>query len=186
MTLVVTQCLLFGIFTERAELFLECYGNLMIRQKTANWLQTVSSDLIRVVTDGKGLLGSLVDVSQLKFRERDDIEFVFKFWRDAQNKSFQASQLWDYRLRQYYTTRYDVRDNAIDWDYHMKFKDLDKELASIVYKGEFLRWRLHGTAFEVRESAYDAPNRSMATVNILKQVPLNPMQMLSKTFLRFS
>ncbi|KAI8926916.1 hypothetical protein BC831DRAFT_454358 [Entophlyctis helioformis] len=153
--------------TERAELFLECYGNLLVRQKTAQWIKSHASDLIRAITDGKGILGKLIDVSSLKFRERDDIEFVFKYWRDDK-RSFDAKALWDNRLRAHYGVRYDARDNAIDWDYHFKVRETDAS-TSIIFKAEFLRWRLHGTAFEVRESAYDAANRSMATVDILKQ-----------------
>ena len=101
---------------------MECYGNLLIREKTFNWILERSSDLIRVVTDGKGPLAELIDFSQLKFRERDDIEFVFKYWRDTSRK-FDGPLLWDIRLRQYLANRYDNRDNAFDWDYHMKLKD---------------------------------------------------------------
>ena len=48
---------------------------------------------LRAMTDGAGVLGKLIDFSGLKFRERDDIEFVFKFWRD-QAKQFDAKSLW--------------------------------------------------------------------------------------------
>nr|KAJ3421420.1 Dynein assembly factor 3, axonemal [Polyrhizophydium stewartii] len=119
------------------------------------------------MTDEKGLLGKLIDFSALRFRERDDIEFVLKFWRDT-TRPFDAQALWEVRLRRHYGVRYDMRDNAIDWDYNMRLRDMDPS-TSIVYKAEFMRWRLHGTAFEVRESSYDCANRSMATVDILKQ-----------------
>lgn len=32
---------------ERAELFLECFSNLMVREKTAKWITEKASDLIR-------------------------------------------------------------------------------------------------------------------------------------------
>jgi dynein assembly factor 3 len=35
----------------------------------------------RVITDSKGPLSKLIDFGALKFRERDDLEFGFKFWR---------------------------------------------------------------------------------------------------------
>ena len=53
----------------------------------------------------------------------------------------------------------------------MNIRQMDKTV-SIIFKPEFLRWRLHGTAFEVRESTYECANRSMATVDVLKQVLL--------------
>ncbi|EGF76589.1 hypothetical protein BATDEDRAFT_28431 [Batrachochytrium dendrobatidis JAM81] len=162
---------LVNLLVERAELFLECYGNLLIRKKTATWINAYTLPLIRAMTDGAGVLGKLIDFSGLKFRERDDIEFVFKFWRD-QAKQFDAKSLWDIRLRRYYAARYDCRENAIDWDYHMNIRQMDKTV-SIIFKPEFLRWRLHGTAFEVRESTYECANRSMATVDVLKQDGVN-------------
>ncbi|KAJ3092939.1 Dynein assembly factor 3, axonemal [Quaeritorhiza haematococci] len=51
----------------------------------------------------------------------------------------------------------------IDWDYHMKLPPK----ASIIHKLEYLKWRLHGNAFEVREAKYEKPNRTHATVNRL-------------------
>ncbi|KAJ1341442.1 hypothetical protein BSLG_003871 [Batrachochytrium salamandrivorans] len=107
---------------ERTELFLECYGNLLLRKKTSSWINSQSSSLIR-----------------------------------------------DARLQKFYGKRYDTRDNSIDWDYHMTIRDMDKK-TSIIYKSEFLRWRMHGIAFEVRESSYECANRSLATVDLLKQV----------------
>ncbi|KAH6561236.1 hypothetical protein BASA50_000242 [Batrachochytrium salamandrivorans] len=152
---------------ERTELFLECYGNLLLRKKTSSWINSQSSSLIRAMTDGTGILGKMIDFSNLKFRERDDIESVLKFWRD-EKKSFDAKSLWDARLQKFYGKRYDTRDNSIDWDYHMTIRDMDKK-TSIIYKSEFLRWRMHGIAFEVRESSYECANRSLATVDLLKQ-----------------
>ncbi|KAJ3285502.1 Dynein assembly factor 3, axonemal [Borealophlyctis nickersoniae] len=147
---------------ERVELFLELYGNILVREKTAAFIREQASQLIRVVTDGTGLLSKIMDFSQLKFRERDDLEFVFKFWRD-EKRSFDVVRLWDVRLRRLYGIRYDSRENVIDWDYHMKLK------VPLIQKREFMRWRLHGLAFEVRESSYEKANRTMATVDLLKQ-----------------
>ena len=78
---------------DRADLFLEVYGNTLVRDKTAQFIKQESSKLIRCLTDQKGPLSSILDFSHLKFRERDDLEFVFKFWRD-EKKSFDISKLW--------------------------------------------------------------------------------------------
>lgn len=104
---------------EQSELFLECYGNLLIRQKTNDWIQQKASDLIRVVTDSKGTLATVFDFSALKYRERDDLEFVFKFWRDK-TKPFDSAALYDIRQRQYLKNRFDNRENIFDWDFNMK------------------------------------------------------------------
>jgi len=68
------------------------------------------------------------------------------------------------RMRHTFGNRYDHRDNLVDWDYHMKLH----EKAPIISKREYARWREMGIAFEVRESNYNCSNRSMATVEGLK------------------
>ncbi|KAI9361161.1 hypothetical protein DFJ73DRAFT_41600 [Zopfochytrium polystomum] len=149
---------------EKSQQILELLGNTFIRRRTADLLETLIPTLTRIVTDGCGPLSSHFDFSWLKFRERDDIEAVLKFWR-GDGRSYDIAQLRDFRLRRYYGVRYDTRADAVDWDYHMKLR----EKAPIIHKSEFLRWRLHGIAFEVRESEYDVPNRTTATVSLLKQ-----------------
>ncbi|KAJ3051740.1 Dynein assembly factor 3, axonemal [Rhizophlyctis rosea] len=126
---------------DKTDLFLELYGNTLLRERTADLVRDRSSALIRVVTDEKGHLAKIFDFSNLKFRERDDLEFVFKFWRD-EKKSFEVDKLW------------------------LAFSDK----VPLLHKQEYLRWRMHGIAFEVRESSYSKPNRSVATVELLKQV----------------
>jgi dynein assembly factor 3 len=116
---------------QRAELFLECFGNLLVREKTRDYIKEKASELIRfrsayltkrVITDGKGLIASIINFSALKFRERDDIEFVFKFWRD-EKRSFDSLALLDYRMRKYLGKRFDSKENIVDWDYNMKLLD---------------------------------------------------------------
>jgi dynein assembly factor 3 len=152
---------------EQAELFLEIYGNLLIRKKTMEWIQEKSTDLIRVITDNTGILSGVLDFQNLKFRERDDIEFVFKFWRDS-SRSFDGPALWDIRLRNYLQRRYDSKDNIFDWDYNMKY--LERNPNTVLSKPQYTKWRSKGIAFEVRESTYDCTNRTLATVDLLKQV----------------
>lgn len=41
----------------------------------------------------------LVDISQLKFKEHDELEAIFKFWRNPDPKFFPIAELWDERLR---------------------------------------------------------------------------------------
>jgi dynein assembly factor 3 len=74
---------------ERIDLFLEVYANILLRDKTAQWINEYVSTLINHLVAPHPFL----DFSLLKFRERDDIEFVFKFWRDLK-KPFDCPRLW--------------------------------------------------------------------------------------------
>ncbi|KAJ3021250.1 UNVERIFIED_CONTAM: Dynein assembly factor 3, axonemal [Siphonaria sp. JEL0065] len=128
-------------------------------------MKEIATKLLILLGDEAGPLAPLFQFSHLRFKDRDDLEVVFKFWRDDAKKVYEIDKLWDARLRRLYGVRYDVRDNIVDWDYHMK---LIKEV-SIIHKTEFFRWRQHGLVYEVRDSAYDKPNRTTATVDIMKQ-----------------
>lgn len=152
---------------ERVELFLEIYGNICVREKTENFIRERAYDLIRTITDydeTKSKLSKIIDVSNLRFRERDDLEFVFKFWRSPKN-NYDIVKYWDYRLRAFYKRRFDYIENVCDWDYQMKLKPR----ADMINQREFTKWRKTGQAFEVRETLYDRPNRVTATVEGMKE-----------------
>jgi len=152
---------------ERVELFLEIYGNICVREKTEKFIRERAYDLIRTITDAdetKSKLSKIIDVSHLKFRERDDLEFVFKFWRSPKN-NYEIEKYWDYRLRAFYKRRFDYIENVCDWDYQMKLKPR----ADMINLKEFTKWRKTGQAFEVRETLYDRPNRVTATAEGMKE-----------------
>ncbi|KAI8839716.1 hypothetical protein BJ741DRAFT_598488 [Chytriomyces cf. hyalinus JEL632] len=150
---------------EQSQFFLEVFGNTFLRGKSYDAVKSLATSLIILLGDNKGPLASLFNLNLLKFRDRDDLEVVFKFWRDDAKKAYDIEKLWDSRLRRLYGPRYDCRENSVDWDYHMK---LVKEV-TIIHKTEFLRWRQHGIAYEVRGSSYDKPNRTTATLENMKQ-----------------
>jgi len=136
-------------------------------KKTEKFIRERAYDLIRTITDydeSKSKLSKIIDVSNLKFRERDDLEFVFKFWRSPKN-NYEILKYWDYRLRAYYKRRYDYIENMCDWDYQMKLKPR----ADMINQKEFTKWRKTGQAFEVRETLYDRPNRVTATAEGMKE-----------------
>lgn len=147
---------------EKTELLLELFGNSLIRSQTATYLQERANDFIRYVTDLDYLEKKLpmVDMSGLKFKERDQLEAIFKFWRDADAKTFQISKLWDLRSRQYLGNRYDSKKGVYDWDLHMKLYDRG---ANIINNRQYYQWRDKGLAFENREGLYDVPNKSLAS-----------------------
>ncbi|KAI9100525.1 hypothetical protein DFS34DRAFT_488806 [Phlyctochytrium arcticum] len=152
---------------ERAELFLELYGNSMLREQTGVLLNERSTSYIQgITTDAMIKISHKIEVSAdaLKFRERDDLEAVFQFWRNAkQSKDFEMEKLLDARLRQYYGIRYDAREGVVDWDWNMKLKDK----APTISFPEFLSFRLHTMAFPIRQSTPSRGNRTLATITAL-------------------
>ena len=100
-----------------------------------------------------------LDLSQLKFRERDDLEAIFKAWRRADDKAFDVRRLWDERMRLYLKTRYDARANVADWDYNMRLF----VHAPMVHPKHYEHWRETGVAFDPRDAPYDHVNRTLAS-----------------------
>lgn len=153
---------------EKTELFLELFGNSLVRPQASEYLQQKSTEFIRMVTDSDYLEACMpvFNFSQLKFKERDQLESIFKFWRNTDPKLFDICKHWEERLRQYFAVRYDSRQNIFDWDYNMK---LSKK-ASIINAHEYKSWREQGVAFELRsDSTYEVSNRTLASGIIVKK-----------------
>uniref|UniRef100_A0A8C4YA99 Dynein axonemal assembly factor 3 n=1 Tax=Gopherus evgoodei TaxID=1825980 RepID=A0A8C4YA99_9SAUR len=158
---------------EKSEMFLELLGNSLIRSPTAAYLQEKSDLFIRYVTDPdfqQRHLGA-VDLSALKFKERDQLESIFRFWRNPDPQAFPIARLWDLRVRQYLGTRYDARRGMCDWDLTMK---LHERGARTIGGREFSRWRDTGVAFELREGVYHVPNKTLASGRLLRHGELVP------------
>ncbi|XP_064603261.1 dynein axonemal assembly factor 3-like [Liolophura sinensis] len=155
---------------EKTELFLELFGNILVRQQSCEYVQKMANYFIKMVTDFDYLEKKLplLDLSQLKFKERDFLEGIFKFWRNPNFQIFEVWKYWDARLRQYLKTRYDSRLNAFDWDYHMNLLERGGHV-DIIHKSEYNHWREKGVAFEIREGAYDVPNKTLASGLIIKK-----------------
>uniref|UniRef100_A0A7S2E2B1 Vps72/YL1 C-terminal domain-containing protein n=1 Tax=Haptolina brevifila TaxID=156173 RepID=A0A7S2E2B1_9EUKA len=143
---------------ERAELLLEVWGNLQLREKTAAYVASRGVELKNMLANEEGPLAALIDTSALKSRDRDALEAVFRSW--GEDVEFDIVRLHDERLRAFYKERYDVRKNVLDWDYTMELLPI----ASIVHKIHFREFRMEGLAFEVRDSSYSAPNRTLAAM----------------------
>ncbi|XP_008117136.2 dynein axonemal assembly factor 3 isoform X1 [Anolis carolinensis] len=152
---------------EKSETFLDLMGNTLLRSQTASYLQEKANLFIRYVTDSDFQVTHLpsVDLSALKFKERDQLESIFRFWRNPDPQAFQIKQLWDLRLRQYLGSRYDARRGVCDWDLTMK---LHEHGANVINIREFFHWRDTGIAFEMREGAYDIPNKTLASGRLLR------------------
>lgn len=154
---------------ERSETFLELWGNTLLRPSVAAFLRAQASHLANLVPEPDRLEELLpwLSLRPLKFRERDGLEAVFRFWSGGEKgpEVFPMSRLWDMRLRHYLGSRYDARRGVADWDLRMKLHDRG---AQVIHFHEFRRWRDTGVAFELRDlSAYHVPNRTMASGRLL-------------------
>lgn len=64
---------------ERKEIFLDLYGNTMIRDKTAEYLESKVKELIQLVTEDDRCQSPLIDLvsfSGLRFKDRDEMEDI--------------------------------------------------------------------------------------------------------------
>ncbi|XP_076961988.1 dynein axonemal assembly factor 3 [Callospermophilus lateralis] len=154
---------------ERSEAFLEVWGNALLRPPVAALVRAQAERLANLVPEPDRLAEQLpwLSLRALKFRERDALEAVFRFWSGGEKgpEAFPMSRLWDSRLRHYLGSRYDARRGVSDWDLRMKLHDRG---AQVIHTHEFRRWRDTGVAFELRDSsAYHVPNRTLASGRLL-------------------
>jgi len=140
---------------QRATIFLELFGNSKVQDRTSRYIEQLGHEMRSLVSNNTGRLEGIVDLSLLKYRERDDIENCFKSY--SRNNTFDMTSLRDHRLRGYYGERFDARVALADWDYHTSIKPY----ASIIHVKQYKEWRLSGTAFEFGDQEYTEPNRTM-------------------------
>ncbi|KAJ3216596.1 Dynein assembly factor 3, axonemal [Clydaea vesicula] len=172
---------------ECLNLFLDVYGNLKVAEKTKNYIETAANDLTRLVTDQTGPLSNVINFENLRFRERDDLEFVFKYWKDR--KPFHIEQFFDQRLRSFYGLRYDSRENVVDWDYNMNLKEQKNGITvpkwgyfSDIVSGPFYSFSVESDNKELFKTGNDIHkhlSQEVAEFNILSYIKvLNPYEEL--------
>lgn len=152
---------------EKTELFLELFGNTLVREQSSQFVERMGHELIHMVTNFDYLEEKLplFDLSQLKFKERDFLEGVFKYWRNKEKVPFDILKVWDLRQRQLLGVRYDCKMNAFDWDYNMSLLERG---GSIVHVKQYKDWRAEGIAFQIREGTYDVPNRTLSSGKVFR------------------
>ncbi|KAJ0390870.1 hypothetical protein P43SY_010436 [Pythium insidiosum] len=143
---------------QRCNTFLEVFGNALVQERTASYIEEKSKELMELLHYERGWLADQVDLSHLKMKTRDELVDTFRSW--STKVHFDVVKLRDHRLRHYYEVRYDYRDNLIDWDYTMNLKKIEN--ASVIHIRQFRQWRNTGIAFEFGDQVYSEPNRSMA------------------------
>jgi len=147
-------------FRERVESFCDIYGNCLVRERSAEFISDMSKELDRLLTDedkSKLQIKKLLNFSQFKYKDRDDLCEIFKSWEKS--APFNMLELRDQRLRYHYKERYDFRENMCDWDYQMGLK----EDAPVIHWVHYRDWRQTGVAFEYRFSTHIVANKTMGS-----------------------
>lgn len=173
----------------------------MYKLKTCKCVQhtTLTSSITPIlqVTDpiAASTTWPMVDLSHLKYKERDDMETVrhihpsllrhshhslllrvfsplkvLKGWR---KNTIDIGVSWEARLRAHYKSRYDSRPNLADWDHAMHLAPLAPNVA----QREFVQWRLHGVIFRPHPDApYDATNTTLLSTRSNVSVTMGAME----------
>nr|VZI51785.1 unnamed protein product [Spirometra erinaceieuropaei] len=147
---------------DKTELFLELYGNSLVRDFTESWLEESARIFVEFVTNEASLsrFRPLLNYKTLKFKERDLLECIFKMWRKKTLKEYNISTYWDSRVRQHLGTRYDAIPNVFDWDCSITLHDRG---VKTMESREYGKWRRSGVAFTPRQASYLACNRTLAS-----------------------
>lgn len=148
---------------ERAETFLEVFGNTLVRASTSSFIASKSTDILEDVVSLKKSMHSIPSdsLSFLKQKEIDDICEVFSFLK-SKERDYDVSKAWENALRAYYGTRYDNRENVFDYNYNIRLFDYP-----IIGLRKYLAWCETGVAFELRKGRYDNPNKTLCMNSVV-------------------
>lgn len=143
---------------ERMELFLSLYGNTLVRERDSTYLSEIAPEFVELITDNSSHpLSEVIDLTHLKFKDRDVLQDVFRGW--FKDVAFDIEALREQRLRGYYRERYDYRKNLMDSDYQNFIKDS----AGIINWFHYKEFGHTGVAFETRLAGYSMPNKTLAS-----------------------
>ncbi|XP_050305115.1 dynein axonemal assembly factor 3 homolog [Anthonomus grandis grandis] len=142
---------------QKTRIFMELYGNTLLRPYTSKYLTAASEDMVEMITNYDYLQEKINFLHMdLKYKERDYLENIVKFW--CGRGEFNIMEIWDKRLRKSLGIRYDSKEGAFDWDLHMRMHPIGgKQVCNQEYKS----FRRTGVAFTWLESEVSRPNRSL-------------------------
>lgn len=145
----------------RTHLFLDLYGNTLIRSTSIGYIESKAKHLIKCVTDLEfnKQMQPIFELSHLKFVERDHVESVLSFWREKETNVYDICGCWMQRLRQILRDRFDSRHGVYDWDHQMRLKDNG---AHQICSQEYKHWRETGVAFTFPEYRQSQANKTFA------------------------
>ncbi|XP_037805965.1 dynein assembly factor 3, axonemal homolog isoform X2 [Lucilia sericata] len=145
----------------KVHLFMDIYGNALVRASSYHYLEVKTKSLLNAVTDEAYLhkLTPMFNIDHMKYRERDGLETSFSFWLSKQNHIFKIEEYWNSRLKNLMGVRYDYREGQFDWDLNMVLKERKgKQICSQEYR----YWRETGIAFTFPEYEYSKPNKTLS------------------------
>lgn len=155
----------------KTDLFMDLYGNALLRPSSAGYLTAKANHLIKCVTDLEfnDQMQSLFDLTHLKYAERDALESFINFWRKHENQ-FDIKQQWNQLVKKHLGQRYDSRNGIFDWDLHMRLKEYG---GAQICAQEYRHWRETGVAFISPEHRQTIPNKTMAVSLREQKFPIN-------------
>ncbi|KAG5501408.1 hypothetical protein JKF63_03221 [Porcisia hertigi] len=129
---------------ERVLMFLDVYGNALMRDITAAQVRNVVQRLRKALETDSSALLRIASFEEMKSKERDFVESQLGHWNcDASTADIEEQ--WSQRVRQEMAERYDNRDNIIDWDFVFHLT----EYTNLLKFPEYRTWRNTGVAFDV-------------------------------------
>ncbi|AIN99440.1 hypothetical protein LPMP_270580 [Leishmania panamensis] len=149
---------------ERVLMFLDVYGNALMRDMTAAQVRNVVQRLRTALETDSSALLRIASFEEMKSKERDFVESQLAHWnRDASVADIREQ--WMQRVRQEMAERYDNRDNIIDWDFVFHLT----EYTNLLKFPEYRTWRNTGVAFDVNHInprrgfsyEYSVPNKTL-------------------------
>ncbi|KAG5475288.1 hypothetical protein LSCM1_03401 [Leishmania martiniquensis] len=149
---------------ERVLMFLDVYGNALMRDITAAQVRHVVQRLRKALVADSSALLQIVSFEEMKSKERDFVESQLEHW-NCDASTAHIREHWTTRVRQEMAERYDNRDNIIDWDFVFHLK----EYTNLLKFPEYRTWRNTGVAFDVSHInprrgfsyEYTVPNKTL-------------------------
>uniref|UniRef100_A0A182YML5 Dynein assembly factor 3, axonemal homolog n=1 Tax=Anopheles stephensi TaxID=30069 RepID=A0A182YML5_ANOST len=145
----------------KTHLFMDIYGNSLVRPFSSAYLSTKAKELTNIITDSEygQRQAPIFSYEALRYKERDQLADVFRFWTNAPEHVFNIARYWEDRLRVQLGVRYDHRNGAFDWDLQMRLRENG---ATQVCPQEYKHWRETGVAFTFPEYEQSDPNKTFA------------------------
>lgn len=142
---------------QKTRTFMELYGNTLLRPAVAKYLRLAAYDFVKYITNFEYMKQIMPFIKiELKYKERDYLENLCKFW--CSDDDFNICESWDRRMRKMLGIRYDNKLGAFDWDLHMRYHAVGGQQ---VCNQEYKNFRLNGLAFTWLESDASKTNRSL-------------------------
>lgn len=154
----------FDKLEDQVAMFLEVFGNALLRDITAAQVKDVAGRALRTIGHEEGLLAQTLDFTFMKAKERDFVEDQIRHWTKSTSQAH-IEKHWNHRLRTEMAERYDNKDNIIDWDFNFHLY----EYTNAIKFPEYRTWRNSGVAFDYChvnprkgfQYEYNVPNKTL-------------------------